>query len=166
MKLPFLLAFSLISFSAGAKSYIEISGESPLSNLLPLYYNLKNALVNDDAADASKKANVLLNAINSVDIKTLSAKEHDIFISLKDKLSYDARHIAEVQKIDHQREHFASLSLNMYTLAKSAKLSSQPVYEDYCPMRKAYWLSNETAIKNPYFGSQMPGCGEVKNTIR
>jgi len=55
---------------------------------------------------------------------------------LQNKLSYDARHIAEVQKIDHQREHFASLSLNMYSLAKSVRLSNQPVYEDYCPMKK------------------------------
>ncbi|HZK64969.1 MAG TPA: DUF3347 domain-containing protein [Puia sp.] len=89
----------------------------------PLYYDLKNALVNDDAASASKKAEALLNAINAVNLKTLSGKEHDIFVSLKDKLSYDIRQIAEVEKIDHQREHFANLSLNMYTLAKSAKLT-------------------------------------------
>jgi Protein of unknown function (DUF3347) len=176
MKLQLIMALSLISFSGTAKSvvfkfncgavyYIDSSSHSSLSNLLPLYYDLKNALVNDDAASASKKAEALLNAINRVDLKTLSGKEHDIFVSLKDKLSYDTRHIAEVQKIDHQREHFASLSLNMYTLAKSAKLTSQPVYEDYCPMKKAYWLSEEAIIKNPYFGTQMPTCGKVTNTL-
>lgn len=176
MKLQLILALSLISFLGTAKSFafrftynaapdVDSSSHSSLSNLLPLYYDLKNALVNDDAASASKKAEALLNAINSVDLKTLSGKEHDIFISLKDKLSYDTRHIAEVLKIDHQREHFASLSLNMYTLAKSVKLTSQPVYEDYCPMKKAYWLSDEATIKNPYFGAQMPTCGNIKNTL-
>jgi len=55
----------------------------------------------------------LLNAINRVHTKTLSANERKAFLPLQNKLSYDARHIAEVQKIDHQREHFASLSLNM-----------------------------------------------------
>ncbi|HEY4936494.1 MAG TPA: DUF3347 domain-containing protein [Puia sp.] len=79
--------------------------------------------------------------------------------------NHQTRHIAEVQKIDHQREHFASLSLNMYTLAKSVRLSSQPVYQDYCPMKKAYWLSAEKEIRNPYYGNQMLSCGSITNTL-
>jgi hypothetical protein len=128
--------------------------------------DLKNALVNDDAAVASNKAAALLIAINNVDTKSLSVKDQEVFSSLKDKLSYDARHISEVNTIDHQREHFASLSLNMYTLAKSVKLSTQPIYEEYCPMKKAYWLSAESEIKNPYFGNQMLICGNVANTLQ
>lgn len=159
MKLLIIAVFSLLSFSP--KTY----SQSPLSNLLSLYLDVKNALVNDDATAASQKAGALLNAINTVDAKTLPAKDQDVFLNLRAKLSYDARHISEVSKIDHQREHFASLSLNMYTLAKSVKLSAQPVYEDYCPMKKTYWLSAESEIKNPYFGNQMPTCGKVTHTL-
>jgi len=32
-------------------------------------------------------------------------------------------------------------------------------------MKKAYWLSAEAKIKNPYFGNQMPDCGSVKNKL-
>jgi len=32
-------------------------------------------------------------------------------------------------------------------------------------MKKAVWLSNEKAIKNPYYGSQMLTCGKVVETI-
>jgi hypothetical protein len=160
MKLLLIAVVSMLSFSV--KTY----SQAPLFNLLTLYFEVKNALVKDDAVSASQKAGDLLHAINNVDVKTLSAKDQNVFLSLKDKLSYDVRHIAEVSKIEHQREHFASLSLNMYKLAKSVKLSSQPVYEDYCPMKKAYWLSTESEIRNPYYGSQMLSCGKLINTLQ
>jgi hypothetical protein len=140
--------------------------QSSLAPLLTLYYDLKNALVNGDAATAASKAAGFLKAVNGVDMKVLSAGEHTAFMPLQNKLGFDARHISEVRDISHQREHFASLSLNMYTLAKGAKLSGQAIYEDYCPMKKAYWLSSEAAIKNPYFGNEMPTCGQVKETLQ
>lgn len=140
--------------------------QNNLSQLLSLYYEVKNALINADAATASAKAGELLNAINNMDVKSLSANDKKAFASLQYKLEYDARHISEVKDLSHQREHFANLSKNMYELAKNAKLSSQPVYEQYCPMKDAYWLSNETAIKNPYYGSSMLTCGSVKDTLK
>ena len=139
---------------------------APLSVLLDRYYELKNALAGDDAAAASKSAAALLKAIGDIDPKTLAAADRNTFLALKDKLSFDARHISEVQHISHQREHFANLSLNMYQLAKATKLSEQPVYKDYCPMKKAYWLSADGVIKNPYFGKQMPTCGKVAETLK
>jgi hypothetical protein len=174
MKLLSIILLSFISFSAkpspdkSKKSNInpiDSSILSPLSNLLVLYYDLKNALVNSDATAASVWAGKLFNAITRFDTKSLSATELNVFASVQSKLSYDTRHIAEVQKIEHQREHFASLSINMYSLAKSVRLSAWPVYEDYCPMKKAYWLSEEKEIKNPYYGSQMPDCGDITNTL-
>lgn len=173
--LPVIIA-SLFAFSVQANgiplkrnvpggSVNDSTRPSSLTPLLNSYYELKNALVNGDANAAASKAADLLKAINSVDMKALSAGEHKAFIPLQDKLSFDARHISEVKTISHQREHFASLSLNMYALAKAAKLSNQAIYEDYCPMKKAYWLSNEAAIKNPYFGNEMLTCGQVKETL-
>jgi Protein of unknown function (DUF3347) len=176
MNFPSILLLSIVSFSISAESSSVKSVESvisssdssihySLSGLLTLYYDLKNALFRSDAVAASANARKLLDAINGADTKSLSASDFKIFTSLQSKLSYDARHIAEVQKIEHQREHFASLSINMYSLAKSIRLSGKPIYQDYCPMKKAYWLSDEKEIKNPYYGSQMPDCGDIKNTI-
>ena len=155
--------FTFFSISVQARSR---STASPLPTILNLYYEVKNALVNSDAATASKKAGEMLTVINAVDAKTLTSEEQTVFTPLKDKLSFDARHISEVKDISHQREHFADLSLNMFTLAKGVKISAQPVYQDYCPMKKSYWLSSEQAIKNPYYGSQMLTCGSIKTTIQ
>lgn len=174
MKFMATLLFSFVSFSAYSSSgkfskstFLSYDSTilNPLSSILPLYFGLKNALVNSDASSASSRASALVKAINSVDVKLLPASESKVFMALQSKLIYDARHIAEVQKIEHQREHFASLSNNMYSLAKSVRLSNQLVYRDYCPMKKAYWLSADKVIENPYYGSEMPDCGDVKNVF-
>jgi len=137
-----------------------------LAQLLTSYYEVKNALVNSDANLTGVKATELLNAIKKVDTKTLVSDEQKFFNALKDKLILDAEHISESKDIDHQRDHFATLSTTVYTLAKSAKLSQLPIYQEYCPMKKMYWLSDEGSIKNPYYGKKMLTCGKVTDTIK
>ena len=166
MKALLLLLIAGVLAGSARATTADSSKQSTLAPLLTTYYELKNALVNSDANTAASTTAELLKAVNGIDIKTLSAGEQKVFTSLQGKLSLDARHISAVKDISHQREHFASLSLNMHILAKAARLSDQPIYEDYCPMKKTYWLSAESAIKNPYFGKEMLTCGQVKETIK
>jgi hypothetical protein len=119
--------------------------------LLSSYYDIKNALVNSDASAAAARAGDFLKLIS--------------FKSYQDKLAFNARHISESKDIAHQREHFAGLSADFYKLAKAVKLSGQPIYYDYCPMNKTYWLSASKDIKNPYYGKQMLTCGKVSDII-
>ena len=164
----FILAailFASLSFSAKADP-IAAAHETPLSSLLTLYNNIKDALVSGDPNTAATQAGEFVKAINAIDMKVLSAADMNAFMPLQEKLAFDAKHIAETKEIIHQREHFQSFSANFYKLAKAVKLSDKPVYQDYCPMKKAYWLSSETAIKNPYFGNQMLTCGKVSDTIK
>jgi hypothetical protein len=142
-----------------------VFAQSTLSPILPAYYQLKDALVAGDAKAAATASGTLLKSINGVDMTVLAPKDHQAFMALQDKLAYDSRHISESTDINHQREHFTSLSANLFKLAKQARLSDQPIYEDYCPMKKAYWLSSDAAIKNPYFGSKMLTCGKVSTTL-
>jgi hypothetical protein len=144
----------------------DISQQSSLSPLLGLYYDIKNALVSGDANTAAAKAGEFVKTINNIDIKTLSETDMKAFKPLQEKLSFDAEHISATKDIDHQRDHFKSFSDNFYKLAKAVKLSEQPVYQAYCPMKKAYWLSSEAAIKNPYYGKQMLTCGKVTETLK
>ena len=137
-----------------------------LSSLLGSYYDIKNALVGSDATTAATKASEFFKAVNAVDMNTMPEADHKAFMPLKEKLAFDARHISESTSIEHQREHFASLSTNMYALAKKVKLSEQPIYQEYCPMKKSYWLSTETMIKNPYYGKAMLTCGQVTQTLK
>ena len=167
MKTLFLSAILFASFAFAAKAdYNKAAYETPLSQLLTQYYNIKNALVKGDAGTAAVLADAFVKAINSIDMKALPKADMNTFMPLQEKLAFDAKHISETKEIDHQREHFKSFSDNFYKLAKAIKLSDQPVYQAYCPMKKAYWLSSEVAIKNPYFGSQMLTCGKVSDTIK
>lgn len=166
------IVFASISFSAKANNALHITTtvensvyESPLSQLLTLYYDIKNALVKSDANEAAVKAGEFLKALNGIDVKQLQEADMNAFKPLQEKLAFDARHISETKEIGHQREHFQTFSNNFYKLAKAVKLSDKPVYQDYCPMKKAYWLSSEAAIKNPYYGAQMLTCGKVSDTI-
>ncbi len=129
-----------------------------LSQLLSQYYNIKDALVAGNGVLASVKAEEFIKTANSIDYKLIS--EGNINASLK-----DATPISEIKDIKIQRDHFANLSNNMATLAKGVKLTADPIYQAYCPMKKANWLSNDKAIKNPYYGNAMLTCGKVVETI-
>jgi hypothetical protein len=168
------IVFASLSFSAKANNNAPNIAttvknpihESPLSQLLTLYYDIKNALVKGDANGAATKAGEFVKSINGVDMKKLPEADMNAFMPLQEKLAFDAKHISESKEIGHQREHFQSFSNNFYKLVKAVKLSDQPIYQDYCPMKKAYWLSSEAAIKNPYYGAQMLSCGKVNDTIK
>jgi|GEM_PF-899935 hypothetical protein len=138
---------------------------SPLAPILDRYFQLENALFRADPTEAAKQAAALLEAIRQADFKTLPASQQKLFVSLSQKLEYDARHISEVSSLPHQREHFASLSANVISLARQVPLSTAPIYRDYCPMKKAYWLSAQTTINNPYLAPDMSDCGKIVQTI-
>lgn len=138
---------------------------SKLSSLLSEYYNIKNALVKSDAAAATNSAANFSAAIKAVDMNALSSTDMNAFMPLQNKLSGEAGKIATSKNLQSQRENFAALSADFYTLAKTVKFSSQPVYALYCPMKKSYWLNSDKTVKNPYFGSAMLGCGSVTETL-
>jgi hypothetical protein len=158
---------TIVALIATTSLYSQIfAQQTALAPILTDYYHVKDALVTDDAKATAAKAADLLKDIDGVVMSAIPAKDHMAFMAVKDKLAFDARHISESSSINHQREHFAALSANMASLAQKAHLSDQPIYEDYCPMKKATWLSSDAAIKNPYFGSSMLTCGSVKATLK
>ncbi len=137
----------------------DTSTQSPFSSLLHSYYDIKDALVAGNANTASMQASEFVKAAKSVDSKDFSADTRDALVK-------DAEAIAATKDIKRQRENFAGFSTNMAALAKTVKLSAEPIYEAYCPMKKSYWLSSDKAIKNPYFGNAMLTCGKVTETIK
>ena len=154
-----LLFIAIIAAVSISKSFAQDSQQqNQLSQLLTQYYSIKDALVEGNGTNASAGAEQFIKTLNSVDYKVIS--EGNVNALLKDATS-----ISESKDIKKQRDQFANLSNNMAALAKAVKLSSQSIYQAYCPMKKANWLSNSKEIKNPYFGSAMLTCGKVVETI-
>ena len=158
MKRIFLLVAIFATTTVQATFAQEHNGHKVNTSVLVSYYSLKNALVAGDAALANAKALELTKSIDAADSKTIGEKE-------KAELLKHASMVAQTKEIKTQREHFAPLSTAMISLAKSGKLSADPIYVQYCPMKKSSWLSSEKPVKNPYYGSAMLTCGKVSEII-
>lgn len=133
-----LLLVAIIATVLFQYGYAQEAKPTPLSQLLTSYYSIKDALISSNANAAAAGAHEFVKAAGAIDMKSMSEAEDNAFMPLQEKLVADARHISENREIAHQREHFKSLSDNLYALAKAVKLSGEPVYQDYCPMKKAF----------------------------
>lgn len=129
------------------------------TTLLSSYYSIKDALVADNANLAASKAAEFVKILNKEEVKTIDAPQ------LRD-LAATAGKIAASNALNSQRDYFAVLSAHLISIAKTSKLSAEPIYELYCPMKKSSWLSSKQAIQNPYYGSTMLTCGKVTKTIK
>ena len=139
--------------------------------VLSAYYGLKDALVADNAKLAAEKGKAMKTALRSIETKNWTAKQRNAYDAVAKKLDTDAEHIGDnAGKIDHQREHFMTLSNNLTTLIKTLKINELTAYSQFCPMandgKGAYWLSKEDKVKNPYYGKKMLTCGSVKETLK
>ncbi len=133
------------------------------------YFLLKDALVKSSGSATATASKNVLASLNAVKMESLAPDVHVVWMRVMKDLSFDAEHISETQDVSHQRDHFSSLSKNMYELMKVSKLESETFYQ-FCPMynkgKGANWLSKDNEIKNPYYGSQMLSCGRTVETIK
>lgn len=137
--------------------------------IFDLYSDLKNALVKTDSKLAGIKAGDLSAAITKLEMNKLEANQHHIWMKVYKDLTAKTDKITRSTNIEEQRMAFMQLSEKMYELAKVANFNF-PIYYQHCPMyndnKGANWLSLESSVKNPYFGSQMLTCGKTIDTIK
>ncbi len=119
--------------------------------LLSEYYQVKDALVRGDSKAASSAAAALDGALKK-----------EMPFEGKKELSAAVEKLSGAKGLEKQREAFVVVSAGLWTIVKNADRVEAPVYYQYCPMKKAYWLSKEPAIKNPYYGASMLTCGKVE----
>jgi len=157
MKKIFLLG-AFIATVFIQQTFAQDSTKTQSSTLLTSYYALKDALVSSNPSAAATIAGDFVKAADALDKGMVTPESRSTLVS-------DATAISQTKDLKLQREKFATLSANLVELAKTVKLTTEPVYQQYCPMKKASWLSNDKAIKNPYYGSAMLTCGSVKATL-
>lgn len=154
-KLFFIVALATTAFTQNI--FAQEKTITPTTHLLYSYYNIKNALVAGNAKNASESAEAFVKTLQAINEKTINETSRAALLK-------DAGKIAGSKDLKQQREQFSSFSTNMAALAKMVKLDDEPVYLQYCPMKKVSWLSSEKAIKNPYYGNSMLSCGKVQET--
>ena len=144
-KLFILLAVILTEFSALAQN---------TNILLNNYISVKDALISSNGKVSSEFINTLYNTV----------KMEENFLQKAELLMASEKLFKAGNDIDKQRAAFNDVSTVMWELVKGSELVNEPVYYQYCPMKKAYWLSKEKEIKNPFYGSNMLTCGKVVET--
>ena len=160
-----LMATAIILFATIANGQTNTG----IKKVLNAYIQLKDALVKSDALNASTSAKALLTSIEAVNMSEMTAASHTQWMKVLNDLKEDSAHINETKELTHQRDHFMSLSKNLYTVFKVSNLGV-PVYYQLCPMankgKGANWMSLDVKINNPYYGNQMLTCGKVVETIQ
>lgn len=158
---------SLETTNTETKSNADSS--TPTSKLLKVYINLKNALAKDDDKGAADAGNELAKTFDDFDKSSLTAEQAKVFDDIKEDAREHAEHIGtNAGNIEHQREHFETISKDMYDLVKVTG-AGQKLYYTNCPMynnnKGANWLSETKEIQNPYLGKSMATCGSVKEEL-
>ncbi|QBA64533.1 DUF3347 domain-containing protein [Muriicola soli] len=135
-----------------AKEATKITfNSSDAGDIFERYIELRNALIESDAVKASKVA-MKFDSIEGGDYEKIN--EVALLIGASDEL-------------DSQRLLFSELTTLLEPVIKD-QLAGGAVYKQYCPMAfnndGATWLSSESVIRNPYFGSKMLNCGKITET--
>lgn len=143
---------------------ISFAQTQSIRNLTTQYLQIKTALANDDATKATAAAAEFSKLVANIPMKDISSTLHPTFMQHQKALIAESKTIASSKDIKAQRKAFMELSSNMIALAKTDKISNTPIYEEYCPMKKASWLNETKEISNPYYGSSMSDCGKVTAT--
>lgn len=164
------LAVLLVATAFAQKSFAQTDNNLSLNKVFTAYIKVKNALATDNGDNARIEAKVLFSAIENIPMEKLSSEQHKIWMQYAKDLSYHAEHIKGTNELEHQREHFMTLSTVMYKAMKALNINTIEIYYQFCPManngKGAYWASEQSTISNPYMGKQMPTCGSTKDTIK
>jgi hypothetical protein len=154
-------------------SKLNDAGTQMLTTVVGKYYTLKNALVATKAAMADSAAIQLGTSADSLQV--FLQKDTANYTAIKlymDTIISQSKAITTIndESCEKQRLAFSTLSSAMYELLKNVDLKNAGVYYEHCPMafneKGAYWLSDDSDIKNPYFGKKMLECGEVTDVIK
>ena len=161
--------FSDSTASSGTTDKVTTGNKRPADDILAGYLKIKNALTNDNDKEAASTATELAQAFKAMDKSALTAEQSKVFADIEDDAIEHAEHIASnAGNLVHQREHFETLSGEVYELVKATG-SAQKLYYTNCPMynknKGANWLSETKEVKNPYLGQAMLTCGTVKEEL-
>lgn len=158
-----------ITVSAGTSDQISTETKKPADDILAAYLKIKNALTNDNDKEAASTASELAKAFKELDKSALTAEQSKVFADIQGDAIEHAEHIASnAGNLVHQREHFETLSDEVYEFVKATG-AGQKLYYTNCPMynnnKGANWLSETEEVKNPYLGQEMLTCGTVKEEL-
>lgn len=141
--------------------------------MLNSYYKLKDALVASDTAKSSVAALELATAADSLKINEIKADTMGVLKLTAQEyagtISGSAKGLAGESTLEARRQEFKMITDALYVLFQTVRYNEQKIYWIHCPMAfnntGAYWINQDSTVRNPYFGDKMLTCGTVEGTL-
>lgn len=147
MKKIFLLSAIAIAATVSAQA------GSPLQSTLDKYIQIQTALAGDSLKGVPEAA---------ADIAGIAKSSEG---GVPANVAERAQSVAKATDIQAVREAFKPLSAALIAALANQKSLSGDYYEAFCPMANASWIQTGKKIVNPYFGSGMLNCGEIRKAM-
>jgi Cu(I)/Ag(I) efflux system membrane fusion protein len=144
--------------------------KTQIDGVFSAYFEVQQALSQDNFNGAQSSAKSLFEALNAVDMKLLTGSAHMAWMKDQKDLKKSAQEVISAKDIEGARSAFIQLSDSLYAVAKKFGTSGkQPILRFHCPMAAggegAYWLQNKPGTENPYYGSAMFKCGDQVEAV-
>ncbi|MBX2917555.1 MAG: DUF3347 domain-containing protein [Cyclobacteriaceae bacterium] len=144
--------------------------QGQLAKSFNAYVELKDAFVASDGKLVKVKAEETRKALSGIDANLLAGETQNDWMTYLAEIDISLKEIQATEDLEQQRVAFSPLSDNFYKSIKAFGLGGGIAYYEYCPMafnnEGAYWLSDNSAIRNPYFGDKMLKCGSVQAMLK
>ena len=145
-----------------------------IANSLNEYFNLRDAFANGDTLKIKEQVPKFTASIDSIKLDDLKKDDSLILASVQQQVSdvkANADDVLLQKDIAEMREDFRMVSENLYPFLRTIAYEGPKLYWQNCPTafgqdKEGSWLSNSSAIVNPYLGKNHPECGEIKDSIQ
>ncbi|PPK85346.1 Cu(I)/Ag(I) efflux system membrane fusion protein [Neolewinella xylanilytica] len=138
-----------------------------LATLVQAYLPLKDRMVASEPVGAAV-LDPLAKALEGVDMMLLEDEPHQYWMEQLNALNGHLEALAGTDDLEEQRRQFGFFSQALINTLTAFGTNGE-LYVQRCPMafnnEGANWISEQSAIRNPYFGDAMLTCGSTIDTL-
>jgi hypothetical protein len=130
------------------------SAPAAADQLLGQYFSIQRSLASDSVSGVQAAA-VQIAKLSRQEAATQAAERAQLLALAGSASKLNASNLKAA------RTGFGDLSDKLIAYLKASKAKRNPPFQFYCSMAKKNWLQPDNAVRNPYYGSAMPTCGEL-----
>ena len=147
-----LIILATIALATTVQTHAGIS--APLQSTLDKYIVIQAALAGDSMQGISAAAS------------DMAATARASNGAVPDAVAAQSEVLSKAADIKAARDAFKPLSASLIAALSEQPSVSGGYVEAFCSMANASWIQIGEKIANPYFGSSMATCGEVRKSFR
>ncbi len=145
------------------------STKTEMEQVIIAYLQVKDALGKNDEPATDKAVELMSEKVAAVIPTKMEGKGLEAWRNHQILYEAKLKEMHHIKGLENKRSYFSHLSEIMYCTIKSFGLKQGNLFAIYCSMafdgKGAYWINDSKIVQNPYLGSKMPSCGEIKEEL-